>query len=207
MTARLCSECSAAEALPRKQRCAECFLAAQPVTVRLRAAEERLALVPEGARRARVPERDWPPGRRWCASCQSFVRLADVARGGKSSRCSTCEYAAGHLSRIKAQFGLSPADWERLNEIQGGRCAICRNPPRKYRFQVDHDHRCAECGGSGCPACVRGLTCSRCNHELLPALYHSAQIARNAVAYLETPPAQGSWSRPEGEGDDVAAPF
>lgn len=57
---------------------------------------------------------------------------------------------AGHLSRT---YGLTPADYDFLVSVQGGRCAICDKADSKG-LHVDHDHR---------TGLVRGLLCGRCN--------------------------------------------
>lgn len=59
--------------------------------------------------------------------------------------------------------GLTPAEQDRLAEVQRGLCAICQEP--SDRLAIDHDHRhCA--GSTGCRQCVRGLLCPRCNSGL-----------------------------------------
>jgi hypothetical protein len=180
------------EAEKRKQRCYECWLRAQPPIVRLEAAERRLSLIPEAARRKRVPEKEWPPGRRFCSGCQTFVLVEDAT----GSRCKACVSVSGHRSRMRSQFGIDENTYQWLLQLQGGRCAICRQRPKSQRLVIDHDH--AHCK-SGCPKCIRGLLDSRCNHELLGAAHDSIHILRNAVAYLETPPMSGEWSIPEFE--------
>lgn len=172
-------------ALPRKQRCWECWLAAQPITIRIPEAEKRLALVPPHLRRTRVAEKDWPEGRRFCAGCQSFVRKSDCPPSG--SRCTTCSSIASHNARIMKQYGITPDEWNRLMNTQHGRCAICENPPKQKRLAVDHDHH---------TGAVRGLLCSRCNDELLGAAYHKIEVLQAAVRYLQTPPASGLWVSP-----------
>lgn len=197
MTMRLCHDCNNAEALPRKQRCYECDLREQNVVVRMAAAELRLALVPEALRRGRVAATDCPEGRRFCAGCQTFVLTRDVAAG--ASRCRTCQNSAAHASRIKSKYGISSDDYNRLFNLQGGRCAICRNPPAKKQLAVDHDHT---------TGLVRGLLCSRCNDELLSAMYHKPKIAMNAYNYLTEPPTSGQWVQPEVlAGEPEPAPF
>lgn len=181
----LCSDCKEQEAQSGRRKCYECWLAKQNLMVRIAAAQERLALVPKELRRTRVSASDCPPGRRFCAGCASFVRLRDVASG--ASRCRTCSAVASHASAIKAKYGIEPAEYARLFELQGGRCAICLNPPANKQLAVDHDHNTDE---------VRGLLCSRCNTELLGALYHDARTAMNAYIYLTTPPSSGEWASP-----------
>jgi hypothetical protein len=64
-------------------------------------------------------------------------------------------------------------------DYQGGVCAICRQP-RRYRLDVDHDHK---------TGMVRGLTCRLCNRRILPGAKDNPEVLRNAASYLEDPPA------------------
>lgn len=103
---------------------------------------------------------------------------------------------------IAKTYGLSPAEYDRLLALQGGRCAICRGRPKSKRLAVDHDH------GSGA---VRGLLCSRCNHDLLGSAWDSLALASALWHYLNTPPAAGDWLPPERRaaptlGDERPAP-
>lgn len=167
-------------------------MARQPPVVRAEAALRRLSMVPESARKKTVDKSVWPKGRRWCASCQTFVRLRDCT----GSRCKACQGIAAHKSRAKSNFGISEEDYQWLLVLQHGKCAICRERPRTKRLALDHDHKHEPCKGVGCRDCVRGLICARCNHELLAAAHESVHILRNAVRYLETPPMSGAWEIP-----------
>jgi hypothetical protein len=73
-----------------------------------------------------------------------------------------------------------------LVEAQRGGCAICGVPYADVpgqRLAVDHDHRhCA--GRIGCPVCIRGLLCNRCNN-ILRLAGDRQQVLLNAVAYLD----------------------
>jgi hypothetical protein len=57
----------------------------------------------------------------------------------------------------RAELGLSLAEYDALLAAQGGGCAICGNPPKTRRLDVDHDHKSGK---------VRGLLCHRCNRAL-----------------------------------------
>jgi hypothetical protein len=69
---------------------------------------------------------------------------------------------------LKSKYGLSVEEYEQMLAAQDGKCAICRNPPKKYRLAVDHNHQTGQ---------VRKLLCSGCNgkvaafeHELRPII-------------------------------------
>lgn len=193
MVLRYCADCGNEPALPRRQRGEECWLREQGIAERERWARRRLELVPPELRRQRVPKEDWPEGRRWCSGCQSFTLLADCV----GSRCKTCASMANHSSAIMGKFDLSGDDYMRLLHRQGGRCGICRRRPRTRRFAVDHDHATGE---------VRGILCDTCNHDLLGGARDNVDTLRNAVAYLEAPPALGGWQMPEVRAGGTAPP-
>lgn len=159
-------------------RCYFHWLAKQPMEVQEEAAVDRRArALRRGPERARVPASEWPAGRRWCAGCQWMVPL-HYCRG---SRCRACASQASHRAAIEKKYLWPPGmTYDRLLEIQGGRCGICRCTPRTRRLAVDHDHQTGY---------VRGLLCKMCNHDLLGAAHDDIQILRNAVYYLERNPA------------------
>jgi hypothetical protein len=62
-----------------------------------------------------------------------------------------------HSYRLKAAgYGISKLDYDRMYQIQGGECKICKvhQTDLKKRLSVDHDHITGK---------VRGLLCTRCN--------------------------------------------
>lgn len=198
MAAKPCKECGARPKMVGRHRCVVCHTRALPIGDQVAEAARRLAMVPEEMRRARVPERLWPTGTRWCSGCQSFVDLADVPKG--SSRCRACASAAQHAARIEKVYGLTAAEYDALLEAQGGRCAICRGKPKSKRLAVDHNHKTGE---------VRGLLCSRCNHDLMGSAWDSLALAAALWHYLNTPPTGGEWMPPENRpplGLSVALP-
>lgn len=81
-----------------------------------------------------------------------------------------------HRDHIKRRYGLTPAQYDALVELQGGRCAICRQSPtgKRTRLHVDHDHLTGE---------VRGLLCNLCN-VALGAIHDDPAILRAAIVYL-----------------------
>ena len=81
-------------------------------------------------------------------------------------------------SDLKRKFGLTLDDYNRMLNLQNGRCAICKsmNVGRKdgVKFAVDHDHSSGQ---------LRGLLCKRCN-TMLGNAKDSIDILRAAKAYL-----------------------
>jgi hypothetical protein len=190
MTGRTCTRpgCAHVRAKGSPRYCIEDWLTKQPVLVQVRYAEERLTAVPLSLRLARVPERHWPAGRRWCAGCQSFVRLIDCAKG--ASRCKACSSVAAHRRHVEATYGITAADYARLYAAQGGKCYICRRKAHSKRLAVDHDHETGE---------VRGLLCADrergCNFALVgnirgANLHERRMMALRLVSYIIDPPAR-----------------
>jgi hypothetical protein len=72
-----------------------------------------------------------------------------------------------------------------LLEAQGGACAICGVPYEDKpgsRLAMDHDHR--HCPGrTGCPDCVRGMLCNRCNN-LVRLSGEDIDILAKTIGYL-----------------------
>lgn len=114
---------------------------------------------PPGSRRPATP-----PGPR-CTTHHRERRKAVAARN--------------HARRVANAYGL--ADYDRLLEAQGGRCAICqRANGATKRLAVDHDHATGE---------VRGALCSPCN-RMIGHLRDNPAAFERAAAYLVDPPAR-----------------
>lgn len=184
MAKQPCKECHTRPKEGNLQRCRVCHFRHQPIGERIEEAQRRLAMVPVELRRATVPKRQWPEGERWCASCQSFIPLEDC----RGSQCVPCASMKSHATMIAKTYGIDAEDYTRLFKLQGGRCAICRAKPKSKRLAVDHSHK---------TGVVRGLLCSRCNHDLLGAGWDSMGMLLAAWHYLNTPPTSGSWILPE----------
>lgn len=193
MARQPCIECRRRPPQGNRRRCSTCQLRHEPIGDQVLAARLRLAMVPERLRVKRTPKlmRRAPAGTAWCAGCQSWRDHEDFA--GSATTCRACASARQHDAMVAKVYGLTAAQYDALLALQGGRCAICRARPRSKRLAVDHDH------ASGA---VRGLLCSRCNHELMGSAWDSEAIAQALLGYIRTPPAAGSWLPPE-----TAPPF
>ena len=71
-------------------------------------------------------------------------------------------------------FSLTLHEYNRLLEAQGGVCAICAQPSRRYELVPD---RCHETG------LIRGLLCDDCK-AALGAFKANEDLLRSALAYL-----------------------
>jgi len=84
-----------------------------------------------------------------------------------------------HLRQGLRTYGLTLEQYDTLVEVQGGRCAICREAPtgrnrNERRLHVDHDHVTGR---------VRGLLCLMCNRGI-GMLRDRADLAQSAADYL-----------------------
>lgn len=188
MAAQPCKECGRRPKTPGRHRCLTCQLRQEPIGVQVAAARRRLAMVPEDLRRKRSKTMQAlaPTGTAWCAGCQSYRDDEDFA--GSATKCRACASAVQHAAMVAKTYGLEAGDYDRLLALQGGRCAICRARPKTKRLAVDHDHK---------TGVVRGLLCSRCNHDLMGSAWDSMAMATALWHYMNTPPAAGGWVTPE----------
>ena len=130
--------------------------------------------------------------------------------GKRVKRCATHRRAFkkraqrnAHGRMTERQYGITQEqDWS-LYEAQGGKCAICQVATGKAkRLAVDHDHQ-AGCGHdpkTGCPSCVRGLTCGVCNQMI--GRYGPDKLVR-ALEYLLDPPARRAFADSAPEPEDI----
>lgn len=87
---------------------------------------------------------------------------------------------AQHEARVQRTYGLGPGDYDRLYQIQDGRCFMCRRATGASRkLSVDHDHKTND---------VRGLLCRTCNN-ILGFARDDIQFFVRAISYLSNPPA------------------
>lgn len=190
MAAAPCKECGRRPKAPGRHRCVTCQLRHEPIGEQVAAARRRLAMVPEDMRRKRTKtiEALAPSGTSWCAGCQSFRDVEDFGKG--ATTCRACASARSHAATVAKTYGITGDDYEALLRRQGGKCAICRARPKSKRLAVDHNHT---------TGAVRGLLCSRCNHDLLGSAWDSLALATALWHYMNTPPASGEWVPPEAQ--------
>ena len=86
----------------------------------------------------------------------------------------------------RRRHGLGKDGVDAILGQQGGKCAICGVPYADepgQRLAMDHDHR--HCAGKiGCPECVRGLLCHKCNN-VLRLVGDDPALLRRAANYLD----------------------
>ena len=78
---------------------------------------------------------------------------------------------------LKRHYGLTTHEFNRLNDLQKGCCAICGKEnwtQKSGRLCVDHDHDTGK---------VRGLLCQQCNVGL-GSFEDSPSFLEGAIAYL-----------------------
>lgn len=87
---------------------------------------------------------------------------------------------ADHERRVQRTYGLKPGEYDRLYEMQGGRCALCQRAKGvAKKLAVDHDH------STGRP---RGLLCTPCNKGVLGQARDDVGFFVRCIAYLTNPP-------------------
>lgn len=76
---------------------------------------------------------------------------------------------------LRNKFQLTPDEYDRILESQGGVCALCEcEPTSGISLHVDHDHGTGE---------IRGLLCMRCNNAL-GLFREDADLLKCAARYL-----------------------
>lgn len=129
-----------------------------------------------------------PAGSKRCTRCMDVKAVEQFSKNvskkdGLFAYCKPCQ----RDYMIQRLYGISRVEFERLNEIQGGRCAICEREPvaegrNGKHLRVDHDH---ETGA------VRGLLCTRCN-VALGTFGDTVEGLKKAIRYLEGAPRTSS---------------
>lgn len=104
-----------------------------------------------------------------------------MAHPGEGDRAGRAVALTPRDAYLRRTYGVTEAEYQRVLEHQGGRCAICRRKPAPGKnLHVDHDHR---------TGVIRGLLCLTCNHDLLGRRDKDPGLFERAAAYLVDPPA------------------
>lgn len=77
-------------------------------------------------------------------------------------------------ANLKKKYGLTLEEYATKLANQNGVCAICGDPPKRYRLAVDHDHETGK---------IRDLLCLGCNAKL-ETIENPVFVAK-AKAYLQ----------------------
>lgn len=89
-------------------------------------------------------------------------------------------------TRLKSRYGITIYDYDRIKEVQGGKCALCQVATGKAKaLSVDHDHM-LEDAGTEMRETIRGLLCGPCNRNLGWLEWVGVQ---KTVRYIKRPPA------------------
>lgn len=99
-------------------------------------------------------------GTKYCGSCKALRPIREFGKNksqldGLDTRCKDCS----RRNQLKSKFNITPEDYDRMLEDQGGRCAICKRhwSTLNRRLGIDHNHETGQ---------IRGLLCAGCNTRL-----------------------------------------
>lgn len=124
---------------------------------------------------------------RACLTCGEWKPWSEFASdkrraNNKASNCMEC----GRWRSVKAQLGITRAEWLWLAQQQGNVCYLCGEVKDDRKLCVDHDHACCP-DGRACKQCIRGLLCDTCNR--LIGLAETRQLVADRFAdYLSRRP-------------------
>ncbi len=120
-------------------------------------------------------------------TCQCGCGVPLVGRQLKFSS-EECRKKNARENWIGKTYDLSLEDYDTILAFQGGKCAICRRPPKPGKsLAVDHHHETGQVGK------VRGLLCFLCNKRFLGARSDGIIIAM--YNYVTNPPATAALGR------------
>lgn len=129
-----------------------------------------------------------------CTKCLEIKSLLDfhkdkAVKDGRSYWCKKCVAANNKIylstpdgkrsarkAQLKAKFGITPADYDKMYVDQLGKCGICgtHQSDLKKSLAVDHNHETGK---------IRGLLCNRCNIGIMN-LKEDAENCLLAYQYL-----------------------
>lgn len=91
-----------------------------------------------------------------CTECRPLAAREKSDRWRRKNAVALAARRRGY--NLRAAYGITVEDYDRMLAEQGGRCASCNDQPRGQKpLCVDHCHETGR---------VRGLLCSNCNTSL-----------------------------------------
>jgi hypothetical protein len=119
-----------------------------------------------------------------CKACRYANRTADPNQRAK-------KYATHKKWRFKAKYGITPEMYDQMWLLQGGVCAICKEPERVpgRSLAVDHDHVTGQ---------ARKLLCSECN-LMIGNSGENPEVLEAGARYIRAMQARG-FSTPRDRG-------
>lgn len=120
-----------------------------------------------------------------CKKCETIRRTATRKNNPAREHNTRAAYNEKNRDKLSTYrwkifivktYGITPEQYQKMFESQGGVCKICRTPPsgKWSRLHIDHDHAASK---------VRGLLCSKCN-TAIGLMNDDAKIMRRAIRYL-----------------------
>ena len=134
-----------------------------------------------------------------CIDCRAegVTTNRPIVSGKRTPRCAThhrsrrkAAQTAAHGYGLQTRHRMTPEQYQKLYEAQGGVCPICRIATGKSKkLAVDHDHACTagHPPDQSCPRCWRGLLCGRCNQWIG---WNPPEVLVRALEYQLDPPAR-----------------
>ncbi len=113
--------------------------------------------------------KDDPDNAKWRKLHRSINHQRIMASEGTPAR----RRQSAACARLK-RTGITQAQYDAMQEEQGGVCAICRNASGQT-LHVDHDHKTGYARGLLCRDCNRGIGC----------LKDDAAVLQSAAEYLK----------------------
>lgn len=159
--------------IPAYRYAYETFVKPLPAGSRvLRCRANRSCVNPSHLRVVHLGFYDPVKGTKTCSLCGIEKPSSEFSPNGNSfaARCRPC---ARHY-HLAHKYGMSPEDYRRMHDAQGGTCAICHSEGNRQGLCVDHSHRTGR---------VRGLLCGPCN-AAIGLMKDSEERLRAAASYL-----------------------
>ncbi|MAO21337.1 MAG: hypothetical protein CMJ25_11365 [Phycisphaerae bacterium] len=114
-----------------------------------------------------------------CTSCKEVLPSSAFYKNPKRStglhnECKPCQNARRRSNKRVTAYGVTPVQFNKMLEQQGGACAIC-GTSIDQKAHVDHCHTSGK---------VRGLLCNNCN-TAIGKLKDNPEIIQSALDYVK----------------------